>query len=137
MSSILPPSVTVLEKAMDEVAEKRLDSELIHRDVFNPWKCRADLLGILAWSLGVDDWTSEMTEQQRREACASAIRIHRQRGTVASIKQALANAGYANANITEKQVAVMIPYIAAFLVPLLHSSNSFAPILQPVIIAFA
>ena len=43
----------------------------------------------------------------------------------------------ANANVTEKQVAVMIPYIAAFLVPLLHSSNSFAPILQPVIIAFA
>ena len=43
----------------------------------------------------------------------------------------------ANANVTEKHVAVMIPHIAAFLVPLLHFSNSFAPILQPVIIAFA
>lgn len=101
MSSLLPPSVTSLEKSLDEVAEKRLESSLLHRDIFNPWKCRADLLGVLAWSLGVDDWSSEMTEQQRREACASAIRIHRQRGTVASIKQALTNAGYAGASITE------------------------------------
>ena len=41
------------------------------------------------------------------------------------------------ANVTEKHVAVIRPYITAFLVPLSHSSNSFAPILQPVIIALA
>lgn len=114
MSSILPPSITPLEKALDAVAEKRLESDLIHRDVFNPWKCRADLLGVLAWSLGVEDWSSEMTEQQRREACASAIRIHRQRGTVASIKQALTNAGYANADITEGLPPVMFNGITLY-----------------------
>ena len=37
----------------------------------------------------------------------------------------------------EKHVAVIRPYITAFRVPLSHSSNSFAPILQPVIIALA
>ena len=42
-----------------------------------------------------------------------------------------------NANATEKHVAVMRPYSTAFRVPLSHSSNSFAPILQPVIIALA
>ena len=41
------------------------------------------------------------------------------------------------ANAAEKHVAVIRPYITAFRVPLSHSSNSFAPILQPVIIALA
>ena len=42
-----------------------------------------------------------------------------------------------NANVTEKHVAVTRPYITAFRVPLSHSSYFFAPILQPVIMAFA
>ena len=84
MPNLLPPSATELSRTLDQLAEQRLDQPLPHRHSWNPWHCRADLLGSLAWGLGVDNWDNLVTEQERRQACADAIQIHRLRGTVDS-----------------------------------------------------
>ncbi|WP_328222716.1 phage tail protein I [Aeromonas caviae] len=101
MPNLLPPSATELSRALDQLAERRLDQPLPHRHSWNPWHCRADLLGPLAWGLGVDNWDNLMTEQARRQACADAIHIHRLRGTVDSVERAIRAAGYENIELEE------------------------------------
>ncbi|WP_446891458.1 phage tail protein I [Aeromonas veronii] len=101
MPNLLPHSATELSRNLDQLAEQRLDQPLPHRHSWNPWLCRADLLGQLAWGLGVDNWDNLMTEQERRQACADAIHIHRLRGTVDSVERAIRAAGYEHIELEE------------------------------------
>ena len=101
MPNLLPPSATELSRTLDQLAEQRLDQPLPHRHSWNPWHCRADLLGPLAWGLGVDNWDNLMTEQARRQACADAIHVHRLRGTVDSVERAIRAAGYEDIELEE------------------------------------
>lgn len=101
MPNLLPPSATALSRTLDQLAEQRLDQPLPHRHSWNPWHCRADLLGPLAWGLGVDNWDNLMTEQARRQACADAIKIHRLRGTVDSVERAIRSAGHEDITLEE------------------------------------
>ena len=59
------------------------------------------MLGSLAWGLGVDNWDNLVTEQERRQACADAIQIHRLRGTVDSVERAIRHAGYEDITLEE------------------------------------
>ncbi|MGL4448691.1 MAG: phage tail protein I [Shewanella sp.] len=101
MSNLLPPSATELSRSLDLLATDRLEQPLPHQHLWNPWRCRADLLGQLAWSLGVDNWDDLMTESARRQACADAIRVHRLRGTVDSVERAIRAAGYEHVTLEE------------------------------------
>lgn len=64
------------------------DSSIL-RDLNDPKKIPAHLLPWLAINLSVDVWQENWTEAQKRQACANAIFIHKQKGTKGGLKQAL------------------------------------------------
>jgi phage tail P2-like protein len=102
MASILPPSATAQERAIDEACEARIDgigSPL--RTLWNPETISADLLPWLAWALSVDVWDPQWPEGVKREVVSQSIYLHSIKGTVASIRLAIAAAGYGDCVIIE------------------------------------
>ena len=95
MPDLLPPNATPLERAFVETG-KLISSVPVSgvKKLWNPQTCPIDFLPWLAWSLSVDDWSESWTEQQKRDAIANSIAVHRIKGTVGAVKKALAAIGY-------------------------------------------
>ena len=53
-----------------------------------------EILPWLAWTLSVDPWSSDWTEQQKRDAIAASIEVHRRKGTIGALRRALSALGY-------------------------------------------
>jgi len=99
--SILPASASAIERALEQVWAQRL--HLIERDIANLWHpelCRADLLPYLAWALSVDEWVDSWAEPVKRQVIKDSIRIHKHKGTLGAVEQAL-NSVNVQTTITE------------------------------------
>lgn len=102
-ASLLPPNATPQERALDLAPAAHLGA--IPRPIsrlWNPQTCPAALLPWLAWALSVDDWDADWPEQIRRDVIADSIGLHRVKGTLASVRRALAAAGYGAAEVVER-----------------------------------
>lgn len=99
--SLLPPNSTPFERSAEGATSRLSDVPVMVRDVWNVQTCPASLLPWLAWALGVSEWDSKWPEATQRAVIASSAAVHRIKGTVASIKQALAAAGYPGATVVE------------------------------------
>ena len=88
-SSLLPPSSTELEKALEQVALGLVDLPTPIRDMWSPSTCPINLLPWLAWGLSVDVWDSNWSEPKKRSAVADAIQFQRRKGTPASLRTVL------------------------------------------------
>ncbi|MCC2976242.1 phage tail protein I [Sphingomonas sp. PL-96] len=88
--SLLPPNATPLERALEQgiahLGEVPYPLDL----VVDPQRCAAEALPWLAWGLSVDNWDADWSEQERRDAVANSIALHRIKGTPASVKSVLA-----------------------------------------------
>ena len=95
MNDLLPFNANAHERALS-LATARVGSVSIDpiRDQWNPWACPLETLPWLAWALAVTPWNPQWTEGQKRSAIAVSLSIHRQRGTIGAVKQALAALGY-------------------------------------------
>lgn len=71
------------------------------RDTWNPITCPTGMLPWLAWAFSVDEWDAKWSEEHQRETIRNAITVHRHKGTVWSIKKAISDAGYADAEMIE------------------------------------
>lgn len=101
MSSILPPNASVLERALEgAVADARPDLSAIPT-LLSPENCPSELLPWLAWSLLVNDWDETWPEETQRSVISTSILIHRQKGTVKSIRDSIRAFGFGEAVITE------------------------------------
>ena len=101
-NSLLPPNASALDRAAEEVLTAHLSAiEQPHRALWNPHTCPIDLLPWLAWALSVDEWDSQWSEAQQREAVLTAIELNRKRGTPWAILRALAAHGFPNCEIIE------------------------------------
>lgn len=101
-ASLLPPNATLLELALEVTAAARLEALPVPlRALWSVADCPAALLPTLAWGLSVDVWDPLWGATRQRAVCAASIDIHRRRGTVGSVRAALAAAGYPDATITE------------------------------------
>ena len=91
MSSLLPPSATPLERAIESACrpEVRLDPS----EILDPRTCRAEFLPVLAYEAGVDYWRATWTTEQKREVIAQMLRVHQTRGTYASVQRAIGALG--------------------------------------------
>lgn len=87
--SLLPPTSTDLEKALEQVAFGLTDLPTPVRDVWSPDTCPIGLLPWLAWGLSVDLWDSNWSEATKRAAVADAIAFQRRKGTPASLRTVL------------------------------------------------
>ncbi len=100
--SLLPPSRTSTEEAVD-LATARIGAVPVPiEDLWRPETCPAALLPWLAWALSVDDWRSDWTEERKRTVIAASVGVHRIKGTLASVKAALVASGWGDAVIVER-----------------------------------
>ena len=90
--SLLPPNATALEKAVEQALNvPELPVEL--RKLWSPATCPEELLPWLAWSLSVDEWRADWPLVVRRRVVAQSISVHRRKGTVAAVQEAIAAFG--------------------------------------------
>lgn len=84
--SILPPTSTALERAIEQAAARVEDIDIdLPRRLWDPWNCPADMLPWLAWGLSMDSWDNRWPVGVRRQRVASAIAIQRRKGTAQSV----------------------------------------------------
>ncbi|MGR6981217.1 phage tail protein I [Testudinibacter sp. P27/CKL/0425] len=101
MSKLLPPNQTALEANLSAVLSQLFDIKTPITAIWHARYCPVELLGWLAWSLSVDEWDDEWSEDQKRNTILSASKLHKQKGTIASIRRVLMSAGYGDADILE------------------------------------
>ena len=89
MSELLPPSSTPLERALANTVAKVSSVPTPTRDLWNPDTCPVELLPWLAWAFSLDDWDVTWTEVQQRAAVKASYSVHRYKGTIGSVKDAL------------------------------------------------
>ncbi|HIF3244308.1 phage tail protein I [Salmonella enterica] len=96
MQSILPPTASPAERAVDITAGEQLAQTPVHlvRDVKNADSCPVALLPWLAWERSVDTWNDDWTETEKRAAIKRAPYIHRHRGTKAALNASLTDSPF-------------------------------------------
>lgn len=100
--STLPPNSTALERALEATFAARLDAlPMPVGQMMNPATCPSAFLPWLAWALSVDDWDAAWSETTKRSVVAASISVHRRKGTIASVKAAMAAMGYGDVVVTE------------------------------------
>ncbi len=102
MSSLLPPSATPALRHVEAATARLADVDAgALRRLWDPDACPVTLLPWLAWALSVDEWDPSWPEDRKREVIRSAFAVHRVKGTLAAIRQALTAAGYGDATVLE------------------------------------
>lgn len=91
---LLPPNATALEKALANTMATVLDQvQLRAREVWDMDTCPTALLPWLAWTYGVDAWDDQWTEEQKRRVIKSSVAVHRYKGTIGAVKDAIGALG--------------------------------------------
>ncbi|WP_333840521.1 phage tail protein I [Novosphingobium sp.] len=88
-ASLLPPNATDLETALAEVGLRLENVDMPIADLWNPATCPIAALPWLAWTLSIDRWDAEWTDERKRAATASAIADQRRKGSVAAVREAM------------------------------------------------
>lgn len=92
-ASLLPPTSTELERAVEAAMARISDVPVPLRSVWNPSTCPVDLLPWLAWALSLDTWSSDWSEGVKRERIRQAIAIQRRKGTARSVRSVVESFG--------------------------------------------
>lgn len=98
--ALLPPWHGPAEAALADTATLVTPAPIA--ELWDAMRCPAALLPFLAWTLDAEDFDAEASEEDRRRTVAEAIRVHRERGTRAGVRRALAAAGFGTATIYER-----------------------------------
>lgn len=88
--TILPPNSTPLEVAIDTASADRLGAipHLI-RTTNNPATIPLQWLPWLGWAWRVENWSSDWSEAQKRQAVAASYMVHRRKGTAYAVRSSL------------------------------------------------
>lgn len=86
---LLPPNATPLETGLARLGQRLSAVELPIADLWNPQTCPLPALPWLAWTLSVDSWDTDWTEERKRAITAGAIAAQRRKGSVAVVREAL------------------------------------------------
>lgn len=88
---LLPFTASELEQTIEQVHATGIDNiPLSLSTLWNPATCPAHLLPWLAWALSIDSWDSDWSDEIKRALIAGNIALHRQKGTLAALRQILA-----------------------------------------------
>ena len=74
------------------------------RQLWNHRTCPLHLLPWLAWAWSVDEWDPAWTEGQQRAMVGASIRLHKKKGTVWAVREALLRSGLESVRVIEKPV---------------------------------
>lgn len=102
-ATLLPPSSTPLERAVDLTAAQRLAAlPAVVTSLWNAETCPAALLPYLAWAMSVDEWNDGWGVDKKRAVIKESRYIHQHKGTLSAIKRALTAIGQPDATIIER-----------------------------------
>lgn len=101
MSSLLPHNTTALERAAEQSDALIERARAPLQTIWDAERAPPQLLPWLAWAVGVDDWDTDWSNQQKRAAIDQAIPIRRKRGTVWAVRRTLEALGYTGVEILE------------------------------------
>lgn len=93
MSDYLPANATAAEKAMAEAIARISDIPIMTKAVWNADTCPSAVLPWLAWAFSVDTWDTSWSDDQKRGAIKSSLHVHRHKGTIGAVRDALAGLG--------------------------------------------
>lgn len=93
MADLLPPNATTLERNVAQVNARLSDLPIALGELLQPAACPAAWLPWLANYMSVDAWESSWLESQKRAAIASSIKVHRLKGTISALREALGAMG--------------------------------------------
>lgn len=91
---LLPPNATTAELAMEGATARVIDTPVPIRDLWDADTAPDSLLPWLAWAYSVDEWDAGWTNDQRRAAIRRSVEIHRHKGTIGAVRNALAALGF-------------------------------------------
>lgn len=90
VSDLLPSNATAQERALAELS-LRIDAlPAPLRDIWDEDICPANRLPWLASAFSVDEWNSGWSEGQQRAFIKSSVTVHRRKGTIGAVRDALA-----------------------------------------------
>ncbi len=95
---LLPNSYTPLEKSLAALSQRSEAIAVPAREVWDPWVCPPEFLKILAHAFSVDLWVDSWPETRKRSIIANAVRMHREKGTLAGV---LSYLRYVDATLVE------------------------------------
>lgn len=102
-ATLLPPSSTPLERALDQTAAARMAAlPSVVASLWNADTCPAPLLPYLAWAMSVDEWNDGWGVEKKRAVIKESRHIHQHKGTLSAIKRALAAIGQPDATVIER-----------------------------------
>lgn len=90
----LPPNATHAERSLAEAAGHFNNVPVVVREVWNADTCPADLLPWLARAVSVDVWDPNWTAEQKRAAIKVSLAVHRKKGTIGAVVDALGALGF-------------------------------------------
>lgn len=99
---LLPPHSGAAEKALAAGVVREFDFAILIKNIWNVDRAPADVLPWLGWALSVDEWDPAWSEENKRATIRGSVTVHRLKGTIGSIRRALINAGYGDAEIIER-----------------------------------
>lgn len=100
-NSLLPYNATPEERAQAQTVARITGVPVPVRSTWDPRTCPEELLPWLAWSFSVNEWDSDWPVPTKRAVIAAQASIHKRKGTITSIREALESAGYGGADIVE------------------------------------
>lgn len=130
-ASLLPPNSTTLERAAAQTTS-RLDAlPTPLREVWDPAACPVGVLPWLAYAFGVEDWSPQWTEAQRREVITQSIPLKRHRGTIGAVQAAI-NALGVTGRVQEwhRQIPAGAPYTYKLLLEVDQTGYSLEQLIQ-------
>lgn len=93
--TLLPPNATDVERAMDGATSSISFVPVLARETANPDDAPASTLPWLAWGVSVDEWNSAWSDEQKRATIKSSLTVHKYKGTIGAVREALGALGYA------------------------------------------
>ena len=102
-SYLLPIGSSKLEKQLSNTFSAISEIPVPIRLLWSAENCPINLLPWLAWSLSVDEWDDEWSEESKRQAILNSINIHKHKGTISAIRRVMQSVGYGEVDIIENQ----------------------------------
>lgn len=94
--SLLPKNSTALEHLLEQQLNSLRDLPVTFHRLIDADSCPAAFLPWLAWARRVEYWDGEWHETTKRDVLKDARRFNEQRGTQATLSQAMQNLGLAH-----------------------------------------
>ncbi|HEY7775415.1 MAG TPA: phage tail protein I, partial [Kineobactrum sp.] len=92
--SLLPPNASHQERSLEAAAARFDNVPVVVREIWDAQSCPESLLPWLARAVSVDVWDPDWSAKQKRTAITSSLSVHRKKGTIGAVQEALRALGF-------------------------------------------